>query len=71
MVTENQHSRRPEFSPGAGIYYALQRPSDRPQSVLPSAYNPVGESSEDHRDRLFLQVLLSLLVNILALIGIF
>lgn len=39
--------------------------------MLPSAYNPVGESTEEHRDRLFLQVLLSLLVNILALLGIF
>lgn len=71
MVTEHTDTPKPDMVHSTGFYYALQRPSERLQSVLPSAYNPAGESAEDHRDRLFLQILLSLLVNILALIGIF
>lgn len=53
------------------MYYSGVRPAERLSSALSVSYDPVGESSEDHRDRLFLQVLLSLTVNILALLVVF
>jgi diguanylate cyclase (GGDEF)-like protein len=54
-----------------GEHYSGLPPSDRLRSVLSVSREPADESSENHRDRLFLQVLISLAVNILALLAVF
>ena len=53
------------------MYYSGFRSVDRLTSALSVRHDPLGESSEEHRDRLFLQVLVSLAANILALIAVF
>jgi diguanylate cyclase (GGDEF)-like protein len=53
------------------MYYSGSRSVDRLTSALSVRHDPLGESSEEHRDRLFLQVLVSLAANILALIVVF
>lgn len=47
------------------------RPVGRLTALLSVGHDPVDESSEDHRDRLFLQVLLGLALNILLILGVF
>jgi len=53
------------------MYRSGEGPAGRLGSVLSVSYDPAGESGEEHRDRLFLQVLLSLVINILALLAVF
>ncbi|MEH6592697.1 MAG: GGDEF domain-containing protein [Halioglobus sp.] len=48
-----------------------KKAAQRLQTVISTDYDTVKESSEDHRDRLFLQILLSLVAHIIALLGIF
>ena len=71
MATDKQGARPLHAVQDLGLLYSGVRPADRLGSALSASYDPVGESSEDHRDRLFLQVLLSLALNILALIAVF
>jgi diguanylate cyclase (GGDEF)-like protein len=71
LATNNQQIQPSALIPDQGLYYSGARPGERLGSVLSASYDPVGESSEDHRDRLFVQVLISLAVNILALIAVF
>ena len=71
LVTDNRKQVPASSVAELDMYYSERRPAERFQAILPSSYDPAGESSDDHRDRLFLQVLVSLAVNIVALIGIF
>ena len=57
--------------PGAHIMLAEQRPAQRLGGAFLTETDRSQETGEDHRDRLFVQVLLTLAVNILALILIF
>jgi diguanylate cyclase (GGDEF)-like protein len=71
LARDNRQAQASQLIPDLGLYYSGGRPVERLGSVLSVSYDPVGESSEDHRDRLFLQVLISLAVNIVALIAVF
>lgn len=51
--------------------FAVKSTSQRLQNILPFGYDPAAETGEDHKNRLFLQILLGLAVNIVALIGVF
>jgi diguanylate cyclase (GGDEF)-like protein len=48
-----------------------QGPYQRFKTLLQGRFDPSGETSEDHRDRLFLQVQLSLAAHVIALLVIF
>ena len=48
-----------------------QGPFQRFRTLLNARFDPSGETSEDHRDRLFLQVQLSLAAHVIALLLIF
>ncbi|MBP6723872.1 MAG: diguanylate cyclase [Halioglobus sp.] len=71
MAIDNQQMRPSELVTDPGVYYSGLPSSDRLRSVLSVGREPADESSENHRDRLFLQVLISLTVNILALLAVF
>ncbi|MBP6699985.1 MAG: GGDEF domain-containing protein [Halioglobus sp.] len=71
MATDNQQAQPPQLMTDPGLYYSGLQPSNRLGSLLSVSYDPADESGDDHKDRLFLQVLLSLAVNILALAAVF
>ncbi len=71
LAIDNQQMRPSELVTDPGVYYSGLPPSNRLRSVLSVGHEPADESSENHRDRLFLQVLISLAVNILALLAVF
>lgn len=54
-----------------GVYTFEHKPSERLSAILPNHFDPARESSNDHRDRLFLQILVSLIFNVVALLGVF
>lgn len=71
LATDNQQAQSPALIPETGLLNSGARLLPLLASVLTLRYDPSGESSDDHRDRLFLQVLVSLSANIVALIAVF
>lgn len=51
------------------MYFDGQKPSERVKNALSLRYDPTLSSNEDHRDRLFLQLLLGLIANLMVLIA--
>jgi diguanylate cyclase (GGDEF)-like protein len=71
LTTDKREAFYAQSAAEIHFYSEGQNFSEHLKTALSASLDPVGESSEDHRDRLFLQVLLSLTINIIALIGIF